>query len=217
MMDVQEAGQDSAGPRLSPGCGAISSGEDCVRSSSRLKKHSRTVRGRSPQSDVTISQTCKFIRVANAVGLKSARLAQAGVLYIQAKVSYLVVILLCHLRHAQHSEQILRRDCSQLSLQKLPTICCAHSRPPGSAQCQGSALTFGINALAHTLAFEPNWYGRISTNAEPSSMKSALLLPDPWMVIKTLADRAAAMFLHARACHVGPCRLPSDCHRTVTI
>ena len=33
-------------------------------------------------------------------------------------------------------------------------------------------------------------------------MNSALLLPDPWMVINTLADRAAAMFLHAEACRL---------------
>ena len=173
--------------------------------------------GRSPQSDVAISQMCEFIRVAYAVGLKIARLAQARIFYIQAKVSYLVVILLCHLRHAQHLEQDFRRDCALVFLQGLPTICCSHSRPPESAPCQGSALTFGMNALAHALAFVPNWYGRISINAEPSSMKSALLLPDPWMVINTLADRAAAMFLHAGACHVGPCRLPSDCHGTVSV
>ena len=180
----------------------ISSGGDCVRSFSRLKKHNRKVRGRSPQSDVAISQVCELIRVAYAVGLKSARLAQVGILYIQAKVSYLAVILLCHLRHAQHLIQDFCRDCSLVSLQGLSTICCSHSRPPGSAQGQGSALTFGMNALAHTLAFVPNWYGRISINAEPSSMNSALLLPDPWMVINTLADRAAAMFLHAEACRL---------------
>ena len=85
----------------------ISRGEECVRSFSRLQEHNPKVRGWSPQSDVAISQVCEFIRVAYAVGLKTARLAQVRILNVQAKISYLVVILLCHLGHVQHSGQAL--------------------------------------------------------------------------------------------------------------
>ncbi len=57
--------------------------------------------------------------------------------------------------------------------------------------------TFGMKAFAHSEALVPNWYGRISISVDPSSMNKALLLPEPWMVTSTFAERAAAMFLLA--------------------
>ena len=60
--------------------------------------------------------------------------------------------------------------------------------------------TWGMKVLAHSCDLVPNWYGRISTRVEPSAMNSALLLPEPWIVTSTLAERTAAMFLHAWHC-----------------
>ena len=56
--------------------------------------------------------------------------------------------------------------------------------------------TFGMKAFAHSEALVPNWYGRSSISVDPSSMNKALLLPEPWMVTSTFAERAAAIFLH---------------------
>lgn len=58
--------------------------------------------------------------------------------------------------------------------------------------------TFGMKAFAHAEALVPNSKGRISMSVDPSSMNKALLLPEPWMVTRTFAERTAAMFLQIR-------------------
>jgi hypothetical protein len=57
--------------------------------------------------------------------------------------------------------------------------------------------TWGMKVLAHSCDLVPNWYGRISTRVEPSVINNALLLPEPWSVTSTLAERTDAIFLHA--------------------
>ncbi len=73
----------------------------------------------------------------------------------------------------------------------------AHDEPKSCAPGTPTRVlpTLGRKALAHSCAYVPNWYGRTSMIADPSSMNSTLLLPDPWMDTSTWALRAAAMFL----------------------
>ena len=53
----------------------------------------------------------------------------------------------------------------------------------------------GMKKLAQPCARVPKSYGRTSISALPSSISSALLLPEPCTVTSTFALRAAATFL----------------------